>query len=71
MRVSIFDWDPGYVSDPWNYRVLLDGHELDDCATADSAAGTVWCWNGNLACGIVTLTGLVTVVRIAEGETCD
>ncbi len=49
MRISIFEIDPGWVPDPKNYEVLLDGERIDNCVTADDRCGLVYVLDGNPA----------------------
>ncbi len=39
MRVSVNRNDEGYISDPGNYKVFLDGKELESCVMADEEKG--------------------------------
>ena len=44
MRVSVKKQDPGYVPDPQNYEVFLDGEKLLNCHTADEEKGIAYCY---------------------------
>jgi len=41
MRVAVSRRDPGYVYDPQNYKVFLDGEQIDLAVVADSDLGYV------------------------------
>ena len=72
MRVSVKKTDIGYVDDPMNYEVSLDGEILKNCITADEEEGMVIVYDtdkkgglvpGEKGCGPVlkTLRGKVTI----------
>ena len=39
MRMSVKKNDSGYHKRAYNFKVLLDGHDLQDCFTADEDMG--------------------------------
>ncbi len=42
MRVSAKKNDPGYVKNPFDYKVFLNGIEIQDCFTADEEQGIAY-----------------------------